>query len=201
MSVLSVGTAHQAEITLNKVGVNVPLLWERIAESEDLARKFAVLALCHGEEFNVRVDYGKTLAEMVAACNCPLVDPNITSGNFPVEGSGVQVVTIRLFHFGRKVVKDRVLRDLRLLGHQPVRIEELLALGAAKPELQTRFPIVALGSASPLLYEEDHGAATGQGHCYVPLLELAVPEGKRKVGAEWDNITWNEECRFAAVRL
>jgi len=195
------GVAHQAEITLRKVGGDAPLLLERIAESESLARMFAVLALCHGEEFDVRVDCGKTLAEMLAACNCPLVDPVITGGNFPVTGSGVYVVTIRLFHFGRKLNTDRAKEGVRLLRHRPARKEELLALGAARPELQTKFRIVALGSVSPILYEDDHGAATGHGYRYVPVLEFDASSNKREISALRSSITWDENVRFAAVPL
>jgi len=194
-----VGQVHEAEITCRKLGWT-PQLLDRIAKSEELARKLAVVAFSHGEEFRVRVDYDKSLAEMLAACNCPLVDPIITQGNFPVSGYGLLYATIRLFHF--EIEEDRrwIVPKVQVLRHRPARIEELLALGAARSELQTRFGIVAFGSVSPRLYEEDHGVATGRGECYVAF--LGTHDGERQIGTLPFNMRFlDKECRFAAVPL
>jgi len=192
---VSLGTAHEADVTLRSVGA-LPILWERIRGDKKLARKVVALVFNHSEDFRVPVDCNKTLAVMIAAGNYDFVDPNINAENFPVKGAGVTDADIVLFHFGEKAATNWIEREMRSLGYRQARIEELLALGAAKPMLQTKGPIIALGSVTkPLLTEECNGDFVR----LVPVLDFV--DGKRRVVTEPHNLVWGAECSFAAVRI
>jgi len=192
---VSLGGAHQAEVTLRKMGAT-PLLWTRIAESAGLARKVVALVFNHSEDYIVRVDCTKTLAEMVAAGNYDSVAPNIRVDNFPVKGTGVTDVCIVLFCFGKEVTTKWVEGEMRSLGYRQARIEELLTLGAAKPLLQMKSPIIALGSRSPKLLSAE---CNGDFDTYVPV--LGSLKDKRRVSIQPYNMVWDENCSFAAVRM
>ena len=82
-----------------------------------------------------------------------------------------------------------------LLGYRQARIEELLALGAAKPMLQTKGPIIALGSVTkPLLTKECNGDFV---RC-TPALDF-VDDKRRAIVVPHCSV-WNKKCSFAAVR-
>ena len=108
--------------------------------------------------------------------------------HFPLKTHNIE---IQLVHMGRKVSTKGVLDKLAQSGLRGATIRELLALGAAFPELQRRFWIAAVGrqinrpssfglAVFPVLGECD------QGRC----LDLV-----------WDTPIhrWDPEFRFAAV--
>lgn len=138
--------------------------------------------------FKVVVDHGLTLAEMIKACGCNYNDSDITAEHFPIKGSGKVEVEIILLHLGREVTAEEVEAEFEKRGLRFARIEEFLALGAANPDLQRKFPLVTLGSR-------------WQGPCgsdYVPCLCRRVSE--RKLYLYCYDRQWLGGCRFAAVR-
>jgi hypothetical protein len=98
------------------------------------------------ETYKVVVDYSKTLSEMIRDGNYKMVSDLITDENFPIQGTGKQECELFLIPNDRIGRIDYVGYYLERLGLKPAKIEHLLAIGAAYPELQFKDPIFALGS-------------------------------------------------------
>jgi hypothetical protein len=140
------------------------------------------------QSFEVLVDCTKSLVEMIQAGSYGYVDSNINDKNFKVEGQGQQEVEVVLFHFKRAISTDDALQEMEKAGYRPARIEELLALGAAYPELQRQFPIVALGS----LWQDPRGDRR--------VAYLNQDGAGRSLDLPWFESDWRECYRFVAVR-
>lgn len=136
------------------------------------------------------VDYSMTFEQMIAAGRYDLKNSEITEKHFliPPSKRGKKEVAIELIHFNRDMESYDVLRELDLMGLRPAELPELLAFGAAYPEKQREFPIVALGSV-----------LQGLGGCrYVAYLFRRV--GERRLDLQRRSDGWSSSCRFAAVR-
>jgi hypothetical protein len=94
----------------------------------------------------VTIDCRQTLDQMIAAGAYDHVNRHITESSFPVAGDGASERELTLVHLGEVASTDEVLRQLDELAVRSGRIEELLAFGAAYPEAQRQFPIVAVGA-------------------------------------------------------
>ncbi len=140
------------------------------------------------QTFQVLVDYGKTLQEMIEEGKYDWVNDNITQENFPLQGKGKEDLQIELFHFGRAVTSKEAIEEMEKAGFRPATLPELLALGAKHPDLQKDFLIVALGSRwrSP---SGDLGVSVL--YWYGLRRGLSLP---------WFESDWLEDCRFAGVR-
>ena len=137
--------------------------------------------------FQVTVDYSQPLETMIKTGKYDWVDEKATSKNFPVEGEGQVDVEVILVHFDRYVTTEEVEAEFEKRGLRPARIEELLALGAAHPDLQREYYIVSLGSRCVFGDSER-----------VPVLDRR--DGKRVLYLSDYRDRWNERCRRAAVR-
>ena len=136
----------------------------------------------------VTVDYGMSLADMIAAGRYDWTNSDITAKHFPVKGEGKAEVEIQLVHFDRVMGSDDVIRELDKMGLRPAAIEELLAFGAKYPDVQREFPIVALKSVWRSAF----------GYRYVAC--LSGDGSGRDLHLRWFGFGWSEFCRFAAVR-
>ncbi len=97
--------------------------------------------------YRFKIDYGLTVVQMVALGNYGWANPDITTENFPHDSRlGEVEVTAEVIHFGKCMSTDAVLAELDSRRLRPATMAELLAFGAAFPEEQRNFPIVALGS-------------------------------------------------------
>ncbi len=141
-----------------------------------------------GDTYTVTVDRDKKLKAMIEAGRYDRTDLDITDKRFPVKGSGTVEIDIELVHYGRYMSTDAVLKDLDARGLRPIRIEELLAPGCTKPELQREFPIIALGSVWLGL---DGGRRCPGLYGY---------GSERHLFLGWLGNDVDEVCRFAAVR-
>lgn len=138
--------------------------------------------------FDVVVDYSRSLAQMVEAGEYDWVNSNISEENFPIEGDECHELRIVLFHFGRVMDSDEVVAIMKREGFRPAKIEELLALGEAHPNLQKEFPIVGLGS----VWQDRDGLR------HVPhLYKLG---SKRYLYLYWFEYRSNAYCHFAGLR-
>jgi len=97
--------------------------------------------------FPVTVDYTKSLSDMIEAGNYNRVNENITADNFPMEDKGEHEVKLEYYRFDATVTGEEALKLMDEAGFRPATLPELLAFGAAHPEEQRKFPIVALGSS------------------------------------------------------
>jgi len=189
---VSLGQAHEAEITLRKAGAT-PDFWTNIAQSEELAREVVELVMAVVSyiiaTYKVAVDYGQSLAEMIKAGNYDWVNNDITQEHFPVSGQGKQQdIEVALFHFNKVMKSDQVIARMRKEGYRPATIAELLALGVSQPELQKQFPIIALGSVWRF----------PDGGRLVPCLGWL--SGERSLGLGCLGGDWLVGCRFVGLR-
>jgi hypothetical protein len=104
------------------------------------------MASTETEARTVTIDYQQTLGQMIAAGGYDQVNRHITQSSFPVAGGDTADRELTLVHLGHVASTDEVLRQLDELAVRSGRIEELLAFGAAYPEAQRQFPIVAVGA-------------------------------------------------------
>lgn len=135
-------------------------------------------------EYPVTVDHGKTIEEMVAAGQYRKVHEDINSRNFPIRNDGkVERCRLEIVHFNCATTIGAVdyYLDLRIM--RPATLAELLAFGAAYPEIRPVFPIIAVGS----IWD-------GYGTWIVPHLDSGG------LGTGCGNSKWSEFCRFLAVR-
>jgi hypothetical protein len=133
------------------------------------------------------VDYSLSLEQMIAAGKYDWSNSDITAKRFPLKGSGKVELEPKLFYFGRDMSSDNVIAEMDKEGFRPCTIEELLAIGEQHPELQRKFPLVALGSVAEI------------GGCrYVAYLRRRGSE--RELDLLWFGNDWSGLCRFPAVR-
>ena len=139
------------------------------------------------EKFRISVDYGRKVEDGVDASRLDWASTSVTSKNFPTSQVGVVEVEVELAPFFRRILTREVLNEIGLISYSPIDIHQLLALGEQHPDVQLKFPIVALGSSWEY-----------RSNIYIPYLasygsrrDLRLSEIKQK---------WCETCRFAVVR-
>lgn len=139
--------------------------------------------------YPVVVDYGLSLADMIAAGRYDWTNSNITAVHFPFTGEGKVEMAIELVHFGRVIEDgDEGLRELDKMGLRAATLPELLAFGIRYPDVQQQFPIVALGSVWQHRYGDRHVPALWE---HARERHLARPRFEHR---------WHGHARFAAVR-
>ncbi len=182
------GLVHEAIVTGRKVGAGKEF-WARFAHDEEKFKQVVELVMnliCLVAR--VVVDYGKNLHEMIVEGAYDNVNSDITAENFPVKGEGKCEREIALFHFNRYISSDDAIKEMATTGYRPATIEDLLALGKVKPDLQRQFPIVALGSV--WRYSD--------GNRYVAYLRRC--DARRTLDLRYFDDDWGGCDRFAAVR-
>ncbi len=93
----------------------------------------------------VKVNRSLTLRDSLIITGCEIQPENIPDRSF--AGPPEENVTVTIFHFGkgRQMEHEEVFEELRAYGYRPVLVEEILALSAQKPHLQSKFPIAGVG--------------------------------------------------------
>lgn len=97
-------------------------------------------------DVTVKVNRKLTLREAAVLTGCETQpDEHIPDRSF--LGAREEDVNVTIFHFGkgRQMHHDEILEELKAYGYRPVLVEELLALSAQHPHLQTKFPIAGVG--------------------------------------------------------
>jgi hypothetical protein len=143
------------------------------------------------DHYYLPVDYSLTLPQMIAAGHYDWTNPGITATRFPITGTGTVAVEAKLYHFGRQLSSKDAVKAITTADADhpwmPALIEHLLAFGAAHPDEQRRYTIVALGSVAEVL-----------GHRGVPCLGRDGAERGLYLG--WWDYDWRGRYRFLAVR-
>jgi len=101
-------------------------------------------------EIEFFVDYDMSLEAMIKAGHYDVIETDITAKRFPLSGIGQVAFEPKLFHFNRNISSKDVIKEMEKQGFRPATIEDLLAYGAALPEEQRKFSIVALGSVTKI---------------------------------------------------
>ena len=138
------------------------------------------------------IDYDMSLEEMIAAGRYDSKNDNLNSKNYPVIGEGKVEFEWDLVHPNRDIStadahKETAKDSDPANPWMDAKTEHLLAFGAAYPEEQQKFPIVALGSVAGV-----------DGVRRVPGLDKDGSE--RGLGLGWYENVWNAGCRFLRVR-
>ncbi|MBN1325778.1 hypothetical protein JW977_02245 [Candidatus Falkowbacteria bacterium] len=166
----------------------------RLLTDSKLVKQIAELIMSGRQKasdtYKVVVDYSKTLTEMIQLGNYSYANNDITDRHFPIQGSGQHEVELVLVHLNKDATIKEVLAHLDGLGLKPASIEHLLTFGAANPNVQREFPIVALGS----VWVDGHG---DRGYPY-----LRCSGDERELRLYWcdDDDHWSGHCRFLALR-
>lgn len=96
--------------------------------------------------FSFPVNYDESIETARKAGNYDWENGDITSKNFPTKRKGTANIVLHIEHFDRDISSEDVIAELDKKSLRPAETHELLALGAAQPELQREFSIIALGS-------------------------------------------------------
>ena len=139
--------------------------------------------------YDVTVNYDLTVEQLIQAGKYDWVNDDITYSHFPsTEEGGKAQVVIFLVNFNHAISSEDAIGKMYVQGLRPATLKELLALGAAYPNLQRGHPIVALGSTWRF----------PGGKLRVPYLSgVGSPRG---LGLIWSTDGWLPDWYFAAVR-
>jgi len=154
---------------------------------DSIAEQLVEAELNTRDRFPVSIDYGLTLEQMIAECTCDYTNPNITTVNFSITGTGVVEEEVIIVHFNKYISSENAIAELAKMGLEPAGLVHALAFGKKYPNVQRRFPIVFLGSSCLV-----------NGHRCVPCL-YGSGSG-RDLRLYYFDGDWHGHCRFAAVR-
>ncbi len=96
--------------------------------------------------YAITVDYSKPLQHWTKKGNYDFVDPESIPPDLGEAGKGKSEVEIILVQFAGPISTKKAEKKLLQLGLRSATLIELLALGAAYPDLQKQHAIVALGT-------------------------------------------------------
>lgn len=139
------------------------------------------------ESYDVDVDYEMNVDDVVRLGRYYWVNDEITEENFPVVRKGSAHIRVDLFHFNRRIASGDAIFRVNRSDCRSADLRELLAFSRQHPNVQCRFPIVAL----------DSKFAKRDGHLTVPC--LGGTGEKRDLGLRWFENIWPDNYRFAAV--
>ncbi|MBI4837474.1 MAG: hypothetical protein HY813_03680 [Candidatus Portnoybacteria bacterium] len=129
-----------------------------------------------------------TLEQLVEYGKYNAVNKEIKSDGFPTEKTRSKP-EMAIFSSSRYIETKDILAEMKRQGYRPATIKDLAELGAAHPDMQREFPIVALGSwlygGGDRRFPFLHGCATMRVF-FLCVERLCVP--------------WHPICRFAAAR-
>lgn len=135
----------------------------------------------------IKVDYNQNLESMIVDGQYDWKDSGITADRFSINGDGLVEVETILFHFDHSIYSEEAKLLIEEAGWKVAKIEHVLAYGAAYPDEQKKYPILALGSVGEVL-----------GSRYV--LVLGWDGSERGLRLSYCVGAWNDHCRFLAVR-
>lgn len=124
----------------------------------------------------------KTLKQLIKENNFYYVNSYITEDNFPIP-ENIEEVEYDIVDFNRYIVSEDAIKELSKDGYRPATLYDLLAW---KNWNNSDF-VVALGSVAEV-----------DGSRRVPCLNEDF--SGRRLGLDWFDGDWNDDCRFLRVR-
>jgi hypothetical protein len=101
--------------------------------------------------FTVTVGETVSVEDAVKAGKFDWSNDNITSKNFSKLTDGQKSdKEVFLFHFNKTMSSEEVIAKMDKAGYRPGNIWDLIGLAVKEPDLQRKFPIIALGSVCEL---------------------------------------------------
>ncbi len=122
--------------------------------------------------YEVSINYGESLGEMIHSASFDEVHPRISGESFRIVGSGNARLELTMIRFIRPVSPSDAAGRMLRQGYRSGMIEELIALGRKYPDLQRGGPIVALGSG--MIIDERRYTPILGGSVSMRSLSLAV---------------------------
>jgi len=155
-------------------------------------RKLLNLSPLVPELIILALDYGRKLEDLIKAGNYDWFNDDITAKRFPINGTGIEEFEFDLFHPNRSISSESAIEEMKKSDDperpwMPAEIGHLLVFGEAFPELQRKFPIIALGSVAKV-----------GGNRRVPCLDRVGSE--RNLDLHWFGLGWGAGYRFLRVR-
>jgi hypothetical protein len=187
--VMSARQAAELDYALERNGWT-PADVKRLSEGNVLTKVKKFLGLNSPQEAGgtrLPVNYDFSLPEMIAAGRYDWANSDITAKRFPTAETGTKEIVVEVAHFGCNMSSEDVVKELAKRGLRPANLAELLAYGAAYPEEQRKYPIVALGSVARVF-----------GWRGVPYLFEVGSE--RRLSLDWWGGGWGGRYRFLTVR-
>jgi hypothetical protein len=120
-------------------------------------------------------------------------ETEIRNAYFPAEGKVKKIKKqVVIFHFNKEMSSNEIISEMEKDGYVPGTIRDLLSLSAAEPELQKKFPIIALASCRSLV--------TSDQYKYLVVPRISVYGTKRDLDLVVYASAWSAENHFIAVR-
>ena len=178
-------TMGQTEALINKLGgMDIALGILRGAIGMTVTMKVNFI----NHTFTVMVDETLSVEEAVKAGHFNWSNENITSVKFPKPAKGQKSEReVVLFQFDKNMSSEAVIVEMDKVGYKSATIWDLLGLAVKEPDLQRKFPVVALGSVCELLG-------------FRRVAYLCGGSGARELGLFCFGSGWHGNYRFAGVR-
>ena len=138
-----------------------------------------------GNLYSFLVDYNRKVEDGISAGKYDLVD-HVDFRDFQTKQKGIRKVTAELSCFNHYITTDDVLRRVEKRG-RPADFVELLAFGETYPNVQLKFPIVALESVFH-----------SRGKRFAPYLGREISERSLRFALFGNG--WVSSCRFMVIR-
>jgi hypothetical protein len=166
----------------------------RILTEDGLAQKLADVIMSGVQISGAcleKINYARTLAEMISAGNYVGVDPEINDQNFLVVGTGECEVGLARVHLKKGCETEEILTYLAQHNLQPAKIEHLLAIGETHEQGRCLFPkLIALGTSW----------VDGKGiRCFVGM-QTDTMTGACRLRLAGDG-PWSKNCHFLVARV
>jgi hypothetical protein len=104
-----------------------------------------------GRHYTFSVDYGRSVEDSLRAGSYSWVYYHVNSADFPGTESGQATLSAVLVDVASADPVSRIVNAQANAGRRPATLKELLAFGEAYPEIQSKLPVISLGSSSDLL--------------------------------------------------
>ncbi|MEI6835422.1 MAG: hypothetical protein WCK59_01190 [Candidatus Falkowbacteria bacterium] len=142
MRIISNAELQQLAMVISKNDISVSQVLELIKKRNKVIDVTSI-------DIELIVDYSKSVEQAISEGNYDIKESDINANNFPVDpeliGKTVKVKS-RLFNFDEPLISQRVIREMDQVDYRPANLMEILAFGAARPELQRVITIIAFGS-------------------------------------------------------
>ncbi len=137
--------------------------------------------------FMVPVDETISVEEAIKLGKFDWANDDITSKTFPKLKDGKKVdKEVAIFHFNKSISSKDAIAEMDKAGYKPATIQDLLGLSVKEPNLQRKFPIVALGSVCKLCGRRR-------------VAYLSESGSRRRLSLDWFVEDWRARYRFAGV--
>ena len=177
VSTLSIHQKHEVLLKLEKAGLDEKLS-QKIIESRgnEIAKKMIKIIFNEIQSFS----------DSIVPLKFGYVNPNITEQNFPMQQGDNDPMEYKVFHFGRSISSENVIKEMEKENYRPATLRELLRW--AKDNWNGLDRVISLSQ----IWLDAVGSR------YVAGLVLDL--GKRGLDLRWFVRGWHDGHRFLAVR-